>query len=107
MGWAGSPIQLAAWMSFDLFESVIVTTLYLRQNATEDFIAAIFDVSQATVSRRRKALEQPIAAALADLKPVPAELTRGDTVLVDATLIPTSDRSDQDDLSSASTTGPG
>ena len=27
----------------------IVTVLYLRQNQTEDFIAAIFDVSQATV----------------------------------------------------------
>ncbi|WP_375406009.1 hypothetical protein [uncultured Amnibacterium sp.] len=51
-------------------------------SATErdrDFIAAIFDVSQATVSRRRTALEALIAAALADLKPVPAEVTGGDT----------------------------
>ena len=71
--------EVAAWTSLDLFESVVVTTLYLRQNGTEDFIAAIFDVSQATVSRRRTALEAPIAAALADLKPVPAEVTGGDT----------------------------
>lgn len=90
--------EVAAWTSLDLFESVVVTAAYLRQNATEDFIAAIFDVSQATVSRRRTVLEEPIAAALADLKPVPAEVTRGDTVLVDGTLIPTSDWSDQHDL---------
>jgi hypothetical protein len=90
--------EVAAWTSLDLFESVVVTAAYLRQNATEDFIAAIFDVSQATVSRRRTALEQPIAAALVDLKPDPAEVTRGDTVLVDGTLIPTSDWSDQHDL---------
>lgn len=90
--------EVAAWTSLDLFESVVVTTLYLRQNQTEDFIAAIFDVSQATVSRRRAVLEAPITAALDDLKPVPAEVTRGDTVLVDGTLIPASDWSDQQDL---------
>ena len=90
--------EVAAWTSLDLFESVVVTALYLRQNQTEDFIAAIFDLSQATVSRRRTVLEAPIAAALDDLKPAPAEVTRGDTVLVDGTLIPTSDWFDQHDL---------
>lgn len=34
--------EVAAWTSLNLFESVIVTTLYLRQNQIEDFIAAIF-----------------------------------------------------------------
>ena len=92
------PDKVAAWTALNLFDSVVVTTLYLRQNATEDFIAAIFDVSQATISRRRTVLEQPVTAALADLKPVPAEVTGGDTVLVDGTLIPTSDWSDQGDL---------
>lgn len=92
------PDKVAAWTALDLFESIVVTTLYLRQNATEDFIAAIFDVSQATISRRRTVLEQPVTAALADLKPVPAEVARGDTVLLDGTLIPTSDWSDHGDL---------
>lgn len=92
------PDEVAGWTALDLFESVLVTVCYLRQNATEDFLAAIFDVSQATVSRRRTALEEPITTALADLKPEPVEVTRGDTVIVDGTLIPTSDWSDQDDL---------
>lgn len=69
--------EVAGWTSLDLFESVVVTTLYLRQDLTEDCIGAIFDVSQATISRRRTVLEAPIAAALADLTPVPAEVIRG------------------------------
>lgn len=92
------PDKVAAWTAPDLFECVVVTTLYLRQNATEDFIAAIFDVSPATISRRRTVLEQPVTDALADLKPVPAEVARGDTVLLDGTLISTTDCSDQGDL---------
>ena len=92
------PDEVAGWSALDLFESVLVTVTYLRQNATEDFLAAIFDVSQATVSRRRTVLEDPITVALADVKPNPVEVTRGDTVIVDGTLIPTSDWSDQDDL---------
>ena len=59
-----APEQVAAWTTLDP-GSVVVTTLYLRQTATEDFVAAIFDVSQATVSRRRAVLEQPVATALA------------------------------------------
>ena len=90
--------EVAAWTSLDYFESVIVTTLDPRQHQTEDFIAANFDVSQATISRRRAALEGPITAALADLEPVPAETARGDTVLVDGTLVPTSGWSDQHHL---------
>ena len=100
-------VEVAAWTALDLFESVVAVAVYLRQNATEDFIAAIFDVSQATVSRRRTALEGPVTDALADLKPVPVEVTRGDTVLIDGTLIPTSDWSDQGDLFSGKHHHPG
>lgn len=64
---------------------------YLRQDLTEDCIVAVFDVSQAMASRSRTALDAPIAVALADLTPGPAERTRGDMFLVDRTLIPRSD----------------
>lgn len=89
---------VAAWTSLDLFESIVATVTYLRHDPTEDFLAAILDVSQATVSRRRSVLEQPITTALADLIPDPAASTRGDAVVIDGTLIPTSDWSDQNDL---------
>lgn len=92
------PETLAGLEALTLFESVVVTVAYLRQNATEDFLGAIFDVSQSTVSRRRTLLEGPVRTALEDLIPDPVEATKGDTVLVDGTLITTSDWSDQDDL---------
>ncbi len=73
------PDEVAAWSALDLFDSVLVTVTSLRRNTTEDFLAAIFDVSQATVSRRRTVLEEPITTALAAVQPNPIEVTRGDT----------------------------
>lgn len=92
------PDTVAGWTALNLFDSVLVAVTYVRQNATEEFLAAIFDVSQATVSRRRTALEAPITTALADVKPDPAAATRRDTVIVDGTLVPTSDWADPGDL---------
>lgn len=70
----------------DLSESVVVITVYLRQNATEDFIGAVFEVSEATISRRR-ALLGPGDRSAGESEAVSAEVTRGDTVLVDEALI--------------------
>jgi len=81
-----------------LYRSVALVCFCLRENPTQTVAAAVFGVSQATVSRRFEALREPIAAALADQVPDPQAWTRGDTVLVDGTLALTSDWRHRDDL---------
>lgn len=93
-----APSALDGLEAFTLFESVVVTVVYVRQNATEDFLGAVFDVSQPTVSRGRTLLEDLVRADLKDLISDPAEALQCDTVLVDETLIATRYWSDQDDL---------
>lgn len=92
------PGEATGWTALDLFMSVVATVAYLRQNATETFLAAILDVSQSTISRRRTRLEPLITAALDDLVPDPVTEVRGDPVIVDGTLIPTSDWAAPTDL---------
>jgi hypothetical protein len=72
--------------------SVFLVVTLLRANLTQDQAAAIFDVSQATASRRWDLLREPIAVVLSDVVPaVPDVVGTEGSVLVDGTLCPTWD----------------
>lgn len=81
-----------------LAESVCLVVFLLRENVTQAVAAAVFGVSQPTVSRRFEQLRDAVTAALAEWVPDPAAATRGDTVLVDGTLALTWDWRHRDDL---------
>lgn len=81
-----------------LYRSVALVVFLLRENPTQTVAAAVFGISQATVSRRFEALRDVIATVLDDLLPDPAEAARGCTVLVDGTLARTWDWASRDDL---------
>ena len=81
-----------------LYRSVLIVLVLLRQNPVQRFVAAIFDTSQSTVSRRLNALRGPVTDALAGLVPVPAEIAGSSTVVIDGTLAPTSEWQHREDL---------
>lgn len=81
-----------------LYRSVALVVFLLRENPTQAVAAAVFGVSQSTVSRRFEALREVIGSVLADVVPDPAEATRGSTALVDGTLARTWDWACRDDL---------
>jgi hypothetical protein len=81
-----------------LFRSVVLVVFLLRENPTQMVAAAVFGISQATVSRRFEALRDVIATVLDDAAPDPAQAARGCTVLVDGTLANTWDWASRDDL---------
>jgi DDE superfamily endonuclease len=93
-GWSsrGRPFAL------DLLGSVAMVVFVLRENTTQAVAAAVFDVSQATVSRRWDLLRPLVAPVLAEFIPTPAEIAGGSSVLVDGTLVPTWDWKHRDDL---------
>lgn len=84
--------------SVGLADSVVLLLSCWHHNLTQKVAAAIFDTSRPTVSRRCEALKPVIERALARFVPDPVEVTRGDTVLLDGTLVACSDWADQDDL---------
>jgi len=84
--------------SLGLYMSVALVVFLLRENPTQTLAAAVFGVSQSTVSRRFDALRDVIATVLADMLPDPAEAARGCTVLVDGTLANTWDWRSRNDL---------
>jgi hypothetical protein len=79
-----------------LHASVEIALVALRTNQTQAVIAEQFSTSQPTVSRRCTALRARITRALERFVPDPVEVTRGDTILVDGTLVATSDWADQE-----------
>jgi len=81
-----------------LYRSVALVVFLLRENPTQQVAAAVFGVSQSTVSRRWDALREIIAMVLDDVLPDPAEAARDCTVLVDGTLARTWDWRCRDDL---------
>ena len=74
-----------------LYRSTALVVALHRHNLPQNLAGAIFDVSQATVSRRWDPLRPLIAAELTALIPDPAQITGTSTVLVDGTLAPTWD----------------
>jgi len=81
-----------------LYRSVALVVFLLRENPTQTLAAAVFGVSQSTVSRRFEELREVVAIVLDDMLPDPAEAARGCTVLVDGTLARTWDWGSRDDL---------
>lgn len=81
-----------------LYRSVLIVLVMMRQNPVQRFVAAIFDTSQSTVSRRWTGLRDPVREVLAELVPEPAAIAGSSTVVIDGTLAPTSQWQHREDL---------
>ena len=78
--------------ALDLAGSVDLVCVLLRTNLTQQQAADLFEVSQATASRRWDLLRQPIATVLEQVVPTVAEVAgAGATLLIDGFLSPTWD----------------
>jgi hypothetical protein len=89
------------------FRSVAMVVCLMRKNVTQDFLGAVFGVSQPTVSRRWDQLRPVIGDVLADVAPDPHQVVGQATVLVDGTVCPTWDWDSASDLFSAEVGYPG
>ena len=98
---AGRPLALG------LVPSVVMVVCLIRKNVTQDFVGAVFGVSQATVSRRWDLLRPVIGNVLAEVVPDPRQVVGRGTVLVDGTVCPAWDWTHVPDLFSAKTGYPG
>ena len=77
--------------SLGLYKAVEAACVYLRQNATQEFIGEMRDASQPTISRYVAVLVPLVKSALEEFAPSVAdaiEVVRGKVVLVDGTLTP-------------------
>ena len=77
--------------SLGLYKAVEAACMYLRQNATQEFIGDIQDASQPTISRYLTALVPIVKAVLEEFVPSAAdaiEVVKGRIVLVDGTPTP-------------------
>ena len=77
--------------SLRLYKAVEAACMYLRQNATQEFIGETRDTSQPTISRYAAVLVPLVKAVLEEFVPDAAEaieIVRGRVVLVDGTLAP-------------------
>jgi len=77
--------------SLGLYKAVEAACMYLRQNATQEFIGDTRDTSQPTISRYTAVLVPLVKSVLEEFVPDAAEaieMVRGRVVLVDGTLTP-------------------
>jgi DDE superfamily endonuclease len=77
--------------SLSLYKAVKAACMYLRQNATQEFIGDMRDTSQPTISRYVATLVPLVKSVLEEFTPSVAEaieVVRGKVVLVDGTLTP-------------------
>ena len=77
--------------SLGLYKAVEASCMYLRQNATQEFIGDARDTSQPTISRYTAVLVPIVKSVLEEFVPDAAEaieMVRGRVVLVDGTLTP-------------------
>ncbi len=77
--------------SLGLYKAVEVACMYLRQNATQEFIGDMRNSSQSTISRYVAILVPLVKSVLEEFAPSVAdaiEMVRGKVVLVDGTLTP-------------------
>lgn len=77
--------------SLGLYQSVEATCIYLRQNATQEFIGEMRDTSQPTISRYVAKLTPIVKTVLEEFVPSAEdaiEVSKGKVVLVDGTLTP-------------------
>lgn len=81
-------LPAAGLRSLGLRGCVKTTLLYLAHNLTQELIAAIMDVSQATISRVIGAYTPLIAQALQDAVPTVEDLEPTTELIIDGTLAP-------------------
>ena len=77
--------------SLGLYKAVEAACMYLRQNATQEFVGDTRDTSQPTISRYVAVLVPLVKSVLEEFVPDAAEaieMVRGRVVLVDGTLTP-------------------
>ena len=77
--------------SLGLYQAVEAACMYLRQNATQEFIGDLRDTSQPTISRYVAELVPIVKAVLEEFVPSAEEaieMVKGRVVLVDGTLTP-------------------
>jgi hypothetical protein len=77
--------------SLRLYKAVEAACMYLRQNATQEFIGDIRDTSQPTISRYLAVLVPLVKSVLEEFVSSAAdaiEVVKGRVVLVDGTLTP-------------------
>jgi hypothetical protein len=74
--------------ALSLRDGLIATLMYFRKNVCQEFIAALFGVDQSTISRVIGKAEKMIDKALENCVPELGELLRGDTAILDGTLLP-------------------
>jgi hypothetical protein len=77
--------------SLGLYRAVEVACMYLRHNVTQEFLADLRNVSQATVSRIVTSLVPIVKSVLAEFVPDAADaimMVKGRAVLVDGTITP-------------------
>jgi hypothetical protein len=77
--------------SLGLYKAVEVACMYLRQNATQEFIGDMWNSSQSTISRYVAILVPLVKSVLEEFAPSvddAIEMVRGKVVLVDGTLTP-------------------
>ncbi|MDS1270904.1 transposase family protein [Lipingzhangella sp. LS1_29] len=72
--------------------------MYFKTNVTEELIAELLFVDQATISRTISELEEPIADVLHEFVPDPADEVDGRVGVVDGSLCPSWSRSDAPEL---------
>lgn len=87
--------------SCGLYEAVEIACMYLRQNATQEFLGDLRHVSQPTVSRIVTNLVAVVKAVLEEFVPSAAdaiEMVRGRVCLVDGTITPCWSYGDHRDL---------
>jgi hypothetical protein len=87
--------------SCGLYEAVEIACMYLRQNATEEFLGDMRHLSQATVSRIVTVLVPVVKSVLEEFVPSAADaiaMVRGRVCLVDGTITPCWSYKDHQDL---------
>ncbi|MFD3537391.1 transposase family protein [Streptomyces sp. NPDC058664] len=85
------PVAPGRMCALGLYKSVVLVLFLLRQNPVQKAAAELFDISQATVSRRWTALLPVVEKVLAGHVTDPAQVSAGRIVLVDGTLVTTWD----------------
>jgi transposase len=74
--------------ALSLREALIATLMYFRKNICQDFIGSLYGVSQSTISRSIAVIEVMVDKALENCVPQLSDMLRGDTAIIDGTLLP-------------------
>jgi hypothetical protein len=81
-----------------LTESLMMTLFYVRHNACQQVVGAVFGVSQPTVSRVMDELTEPLLGVLDAVVPELVEVVDGQVVVLDGTLVATGNRTGRREL---------